>query len=95
MKYELALVFKPLSSEDIKDKVMPKIEKTIKDLDGKMALKNSLGKRLLAYPINKFKEGIYSFYNIEISSAKTAELKKDLRLTNEVLRFLLIRSDQL
>jgi len=95
MKYELALVLKPLNNEDIKERILPKIEKTLKELNGTLTLKNTLGKRLLAYPINKFKEGIYFFFRVEVSSAKVSEFKKSLDLTNEVLRFLLVNEDKL
>ncbi len=95
MKYELALVLKPLNNEDIKERVMPKIEKTLKELDGSVKLKQTLGKRMLAYPINKFKEGVYSFYRLELPTTKLTEFKKTLTLTGEVLRYLIIKESEL
>lgn len=90
MKYELALVIKPLSSEEIKEKTLPKIEAALNDLGATFKLFNPLGKRLLAYPMDKFKEGVYYFYNLELSSAKAVELRAFLRSNQDVLRSLLI-----
>ena len=93
MKYELALVVKPLSTEDIKDKVLPKVQSNLKELGGSLKLTNNLGKRMLAYPINKFKEGVYFFYDIDLASSKTSEFRKELRMNSDILRALLIKKD--
>lgn len=94
MKYELALVVKPLSTEDVKEKVLPKVESTVGELGGSIKLINPLGKRMLAYPINKFKEGFYYFYDVDMSSAKTTEFRKFLRMNSDVLRALLIKKEE-
>lgn len=94
MKYELALVIKPLSTEDVKEKVLPKVESTVKELGGTTKLMNPVGKRMLAYPINKFKEGFYYFYDVEMSSGKTTEFRKFLRMNTDVLRSLLIKKTE-
>lgn len=86
-------MLKPLSTEDIKEKVLPKVESNVKDLGGNIKLSTNLGKRMLAYPINKFKEGFYYFYDVELSSAKSSEFRKELRLNPDVLRALLIKKD--
>lgn len=91
MVYELALVIKPHTTEEIKEKVLPKIEEKIKEFKGKVTLKESLGKRLLAYPIDNFKEAHYSFHRLEISAAKVAELRVELELNQDVLRYLIIK----
>lgn len=94
MKYELALVIKPLSTEDVKEKVLPKVESTIKELGGNYKMINPLGKRMLAYPMSKFKEAFYYFYDVELSSAKSAEFRKFLRMNSDILRSLFIKKEE-
>lgn len=95
MVYELALVIKPHTTEEIKEKVLPRIEENVKELKGKMTLKESLGKRLLAYPIDNFKEGHYSFHRLEMSAAKLSEFRKELELNQDVLRYLVVKENTL
>jgi len=97
MRYELALVFKPLSTDEIKDKVIPKIEKYVKEANGTLTLKSTLGKRLLAYPIEKYKEAVYFFYTLDIGGDKLVEFNKFLtfNLSDELLRSLLIDEKEL
>lgn len=94
MKYELALVIKPLSTEDVKEKVLPKVESTVSELGGSIKMINPVGKRMLAYPINKFKEGFYYFYDVDMSSTKVSELRKFLRMNADILRSLLIKKEE-
>lgn len=86
---------KPLTNEDIRDKVLSKIEKKVLSDSGNFTIKEFIGKRLLAYPIKKFKEGIYVLCKIEVDESKTTELKKTITLIPEVLRFLLLKEDNL
>lgn len=95
MKYELAIVVKPLSNEEIKEKVVAKIEKAVKDLEGKLSKYNFLGKRLLAYPIKNNKEGFYIFAKLNMSPKQVKEFDRSMNLNSDVLRFLRITEDSL
>lgn len=95
MKYELALVIKPLSNEEIKEKVVQKLEKTITDLDGKLSKLNFLGKRLLAYPMKNNKEGFYIFSKLNMSPKNVAALDRYLELNTDILRYLRVTEDSL
>ncbi len=94
-KYELALVLKPLSNEEVKDKFINKLEALVKKLEGNVGKYNYLGKRLLAYPVKKQKEGYYLFCKLELSRNNVAELDKFLNTHPEVLRSLRVKEDQL
>ncbi|MFS8131276.1 MAG: 30S ribosomal protein S6 [Candidatus Dojkabacteria bacterium] len=95
MKYELALVVKPLSNEEIKEKVVAKIEKAVTDLDGKLSKLNFLGKRLLAYSIKNNKEGFYIFAKLNMSPKHVSAFDRALTLNTDVLRFLRVTEDSL
>ncbi|MBD3280871.1 30S ribosomal protein S6 [Candidatus Dojkabacteria bacterium] len=93
MKYELMVIIKPLLPEDIKSKVLTRIEKLIKKSNGKVAKTDIWGKRHLAYPIKKHEEGYYVVLDIEMPAENTKEFEADLKLQNDVLRHLLLRED--
>lgn len=93
--YELMAVVKPLLVEDIKEKIMPRIEKEAKKLGGSLEVKDNLGKRLLAYPIDSYKEGYYIVYTLTMDSQKVSEFSRFMGFYDDVLRFLMVREDQL
>ena len=95
MKYELAIVVKPLSNEEIKEKVVQKLEKTVTDLEGKLSKFNFLGKRLLAYPIKNNKEGFYIFAKLNMSPKQVSAFDRALNLNTDILRFLRVTEDSL
>lgn len=87
--YEVALVLHPDLEIDIEN-VLKKIEKILTDLGAKIYKKDNWGKKKLAYKINKQDWGIYVFYEIEIDPAKTRDVNNRLRITEEVIRFLIV-----
>lgn len=87
--YEVALVLHPDLEIDIEN-VLKKIEKILTDLGAKINKKDNWGKKKLAYKINKQDWGIYVFYEIEIDPAKTRDINNRLRISEEVIRFLIV-----
>ena len=53
--------------------------------------KENWGLRDLSYKINKAKKAFYSFYQITFEGNKIQELKKNLSLNEEILRYLIIK----
>lgn len=95
MVYELMLIAKPMLAEDIKTNVLSKIEKSIKQLKGKVLEIDVWGKRHLAYPIEKYDEGYYVIYTIDLDPGNTSEFDHQIKHTNGMLRFLRIQKDNL
>ncbi len=89
-EYEVMVLYKPLLLEDIKNNTVSKIKDFIKKNKGEIKEKDNLGKRLLAYPIKKFQEGHYIEYALNLSPSKIEEFKRELRLMDNILRFLII-----
>jgi small subunit ribosomal protein S6 len=49
------------------------------------------GRRELAYPIRKQEEGTYVFIQTQLDPQAIGELERNLKLDEEILRYLLIR----
>ncbi len=95
MNYELMVIIKPLLPEDIKSKVLKKIEKLVKQAGGKINETDVWGKRHLAYKIKSHEEGYYVVLDLNLDTDKVKEFEHDLKLESDVLRYLLIKRDNI
>ncbi|MFY9288052.1 MAG: 30S ribosomal protein S6 [Alphaproteobacteria bacterium] len=62
---------------------------------GKVTKTEQWGLRSLAYRINKNKKGHYVMFNLDAPPAAVAELERNLRLHEDVLRFMTVRVEEL
>ena len=92
--YELMVVLKPLLPEDIRAGIQKKIEKNIKDAKGEVLNIDVWGKRHLAYKIKKHEEGYYIVYKLKVDSSLSDVFQRDLKLMNDILRFILIKLEK-
>lgn len=70
-------------------------EKIIKDNGGKIAKTENWGLRTLAYKINKNRKGHYVLIESDAPAAAVIELERNLRLNEDILRYMTIREDEL
>lgn len=95
-KYEVPMVMLPILPEDVKSRVIPKLQKLVEELGGKLDVKEDWGKRHLAYKIKGNEEGYYIFFSLEIAPSQIKKLEQVFsRLNKDILRFLIISEDNL
>lgn len=87
--YELMVLLHPDLEIDI-DAAITKIEKLITDASGKITKRDNWGKRRLAYPIKKHDFAVYVFFKVQLAPADVVGLESTLRITEEVIRHLLV-----
>jgi small subunit ribosomal protein S6 len=92
--YEVMFISAPNVGEDDLRKLTTQLETVVSDLGGKVVKTDNLGRRKLAYPINKFDEGIYSLLNVEGTGKEIAEVERRLRVSDIVIRHLTVRTDE-
>lgn len=68
--------------------------KILEDNGGKVTKDEYWGLKSLAYRIKKNRKGHYSLMNIDASPAALAELERNMRLSEDVLRYISIRVDE-
>jgi small subunit ribosomal protein S6 len=51
------------------------------------------GRRRLAYPIQRYRDATYVLYQFMASPSSIAPLERDLKLDEQVIRYLLVRQD--
>ncbi|MGE0886609.1 MAG: 30S ribosomal protein S6 [Blastocatellales bacterium] len=92
--YELMFISSPNTTEEEISKINSQIETAVTERGGKIAKIDNWGRRKLAYRINKFDEGIYTLIYIDGTGQEIAEVERRLRVTDFVIRYLSIRTDE-
>ena len=70
--------------------VVDKVSEYVKTVDGSVTSIDVWGRRALAYPINNDREGTYVLFNAQMAPAAVIELERDLKLSEEIMRYMLI-----
>jgi len=88
--YELLTVFKPnLDAEEV-DKQLSALNELIVGFEGKIESTEKTGRKKLAYDIQNFRDGFFVTMNVAVPADKVAELKRQLKLNDNVLRTMLL-----
>ena len=91
-QYEIVVLYDPQLEIDL-SKAEAKINNIITENKGKIVKTDNWGKRKLAYPINKHDSAVYVFYTVELPGENVTNVEKTLNITDEVIRFLIVRPD--
>ena len=93
-KYEAAIILKPHFEEEPAKAEFEKVQALIERFGGTVEKVDIWGKRRLAYEIQKLREGIYCFITFTSEPDAPAEIESRLRITEEILRYLIISIDE-
>lgn len=91
-KYETIFLVKNDITEEERNAVVDKIEKYLKE-NGNIIKSEALGLKKLAYEIRKYKEAYYYLLEFESAPETIIELERIYRITDEVLKFIVVRKD--
>jgi len=94
-KYELGVVVRADLEDDAFQAEMTRVKDLIERFEGTIEKVDEWGRRKLAYPINKLTEGVYTFITFTSQANAPREIEDRLRIMENVLRFLIIRRDEL
>jgi small subunit ribosomal protein S6 len=89
--YELVVIVSPAITEAALEAVVNKISQYITQNDGTVSKVDQWGKKGLAYPIKHFMEGNYMCVRFKMLPKACKQLEADLRISEEVLRHLLVK----
>jgi small subunit ribosomal protein S6 len=93
-RYELMLVLRPDVPDDRSQAVIDRTTRQIVTSGGQIVKVAPWGRRRLAYPIDRHREGSYHIVVFEGPSTVVAELERGLLITEEVLRHLVTRTER-
>lgn len=92
-KYEIMFILKSNDEEAIKTQVS-ELKAIITDMKGEIVNEKEMGNRKLAYPINKELNGYYYVINVNANNDAVAEFDRKARISENVIRHLIIRLDE-
>ncbi len=91
-KYELMVIF-PIEEEKCKTGAEG-VRGTLSEFGAEIEKEEPFGDRDLCYLIKKQNRGRYVLFNIRVNPAKIADMDRQLRLNQNILKFLFVRVDE-
>ncbi len=92
-KYEVMFIINPALEDEKKDATVETV-KGIIGADGSVTNVDVWGMRKLAYPIDKKNEGYYVVVEFEANPTLPKELDRRLRISDNVMRHIIINKDE-
>ena len=90
-EYELVYILNPEMTDEAVDTRVNGISEFITAREGVINGVDKWGKKKLSYPIKHFLEGNYVLAKFKISPAKSKELEASLRISEDIVRHLLVK----
>ena len=92
--YEVMFIVRPDVAEEDVDKLIAGFSTTVTGGGGVVKTVEKMGRRKLAYLVRKFNDGNYVLLTIEASGPVVLELERRLRVTEPVIKFITVRTDE-
>jgi small subunit ribosomal protein S6 len=92
--YEAMFILKPDLDKAGIDKILGQIQELVTKHKGAIVETKEMGKTRLAYPLKKYKEGIYYRINFSIIPDVIAIINRNLALNESILRMLIVQMNQ-
>ena len=91
-KYESIVIINPNCNEEALKALESKFTGLINE-NGKVESVENMGKKRLAYEIKKNREAYYMQFNFEAKPDSIAELERNYRIADDVLKFIVVRKE--
>jgi small subunit ribosomal protein S6 len=91
-KYESIIIINPNCTDEALKALEDKFTGLINE-NGKVESYENMGKKKLAYEVKKNKEGFYVLINFEAKPDSITELERNYRITDEVIKFIVVRKE--
>lgn len=92
-EYELTVLIHPDLEADL-DAPLEKVRGIITEAGGAIKSEDVWGKKKLAYAINREEFAVYAYMDVELPSDAPLKISNTLNITDEVLRYLLVKVDE-
>ena len=92
--YEVMYIVDPDVASDKVAKLNEAVGKLVEKEGGMVVKMEDIGRREMAYPINKKNEGHYVLFEIEGTGQEIAELERRMRVNDMIVRYLTVRVDE-
>lgn len=95
-EYEVTIIVQPKLEEAARNELIERVSGWLTHSDGdeNKPVANHWGMKQMAYPINKHKQGYYVLFNARLDPARLPSTEQNMRYTEDLLRFLVVRKDE-
>lgn len=93
-KYEVVFVHRPDLDEEKGAALIERFKDLIESHGGEVLKIDKWGKRRLAYEVKDLREGVYIIVHMNAEPKVATELDRVFKITDEVLRHIIVREDQ-
>lgn len=91
--YETMYILRPDLEEEAVEAAITRFQELIAEKGGTVTNVNKWGRRRLAYEIEGYGEGVYVIMEFSAEARVARELERVFRITDEVIRYLMIKKD--
>jgi len=92
--YEIMFIVNPNTPEEEIDKINGQIEAVITSGGGTIDKIEKMGKRRLAYEVDKHREGYYVLFVIAANGDIIKECERRLRVMDAIIKYITVRTDE-
>lgn len=92
--YDIVVLVTPDLAEEEAARAVDEYRRILSDGGGEIVKDEAWGRRKLAYPILRKKEAYYHYFQVSAQPALIAETERRMRLSDQVLRHLAVRTDE-
>jgi len=92
--YEIIFIVRPDLPEEDTDKLISQMDLLVTSTGGTVKKMEKLGRRRLAYKINRIQEGLYVLFVLDCQPATIQEFERKLKVSDPVIKFMTVRLDE-
>ncbi len=92
--YELVVILSPEIGDDVISESLERLNQGVTGRGGEVVEVSHWGRRRLAYPISRHYEGNYVVSQIKLDPAEVPAVEGSLRIAEDVIRHLIVKSDE-
>ena len=92
--YEVMFIVRPDVEETELDKIIETFSGYVTGGGGTVKSTEKMGRRRLAYTVQKFNDGFYLLMIVESPASLITELERRLRVSEQVIKFITVRTDE-
>lgn len=92
--YEVMFIIDAGASDEDVTRLSDGLLQIITDQGGTVTKNENMGRRTLAYPIDRKNEGIYVLFEVEGTGGEIAELERRMRVNDQIIRYITVRVDE-
>jgi len=91
--YELAFILNPEVNEEQTRGILDRVEQIVANYGGQIVRVSQWGRRRLAYPIERHRDGFYVFIDMILTPETVTEIERTLTVSEIVLRHMVRKRD--